>query len=395
VCDRHVSILLGEYDALFWVPVIIWVLDRVIRGFRIVAFNLKFWNTRAEATFDRDTNVVRVEIPCSSSVYEPRPGTYYYLMVVDQMNFWESHPFTLAGVSQGSSSSSLTAGTGEETPLLSPTGCLEEEEEQTELIQEQPSSPGEGGEGEDKETRMVFLIRPYDDFTSRLRDRAAEQWPKAARPRILVDGPYGHTRPLHTFTRVVFVVGGSGIVVPLSYLRSDGGKKKKKKKKSDRVVYGDVRVYWSVREAALAREVVSRDMEDLDCCGNFDVSVYLTGSSSSSSSSSLGRVYLPHEDSDSDTTAPRGGRQMMRKRYLYRRLNINDAVAEAAAGMEDGDEDIKHAGSTPSLPSLPSLAIVACGPARMADEARRAAGEMMERMGGRVRVEYFEESFQW
>ena len=328
-----------------------------------MAFNLKFWNTRAEATFDPDTNVVRVEVPCSSSVYEPKAGTYFYLMVVDQANFWESHPFTLAGVAQGSSSRS---GTGEETPLLSPMGSVEEEGR--ELVQ-QTSSPGQ--RGDDK--HMVFLIRPYDDFTLRLRDRAAAWWPKAANPRVLVDGPYGHTRPLHRFSRVVFVVGGSGIVVPLSYLRSG--------KSSSQRMYRDVRVHWSVREPALARDVLSRDLEGLDCCENIDVSVYLTGASSSSG------FELPQEEQATDA---QDGECKMKKRCLDRRLNASDAIRDAAADLEDEDE-VKNGGSG----STASLAIVACGPAKMADEARRAAGEIMGRMRGRVRVEYFEESFQW
>ena len=40
-----------------------------------------------------------------------------------------------------------------------------------------------------------------------------------------------------------------------------------------------------------------------------------------------------------------------------------------------------------------SLAVVACGPARMADEARRASVSMLAR--GHRGVEYFEESFKW
>lgn len=39
------------------------------------------------------------------------------------------------------------------------------------------------------------------------------------------------------------------------------------------------------------------------------------------------------------------------------------------------------------------LAVVACGPARMADEARKACVEMLGR--GYRGVEYFEESFKW
>jgi hypothetical protein len=39
------------------------------------------------------------------------------------------------------------------------------------------------------------------------------------------------------------------------------------------------------------------------------------------------------------------------------------------------------------------LAVVACGPALMADQARRASVQMLARRHGGV--EYFEESFKW
>ena len=45
---------------------------------------------------------------------------------------------------------------------------------------------------------MVLIIRPYDGFTSRLQ--------KHENPRVLIEGPYGFTRPLHTFSSVLFVL---------------------------------------------------------------------------------------------------------------------------------------------------------------------------------------------
>ena len=40
-----------------------------------------------------------------------------------------------------------------------------------------------------------------------------------------------------------------------------------------------------------------------------------------------------------------------------------------------------------------SLAVIACGPARMADDARKAVVDALSR--GRPAIEYFEESFNW
>lgn len=348
------SIFSGQYDALVWVPVLIWVLDRIFRASRIVAFNYKFWNTKAQATFNPDTNIIRLEVPSSRSIYKPRPGTYFYLMVFSlEANFWESHPFTLAGVTErrgdGLGYSSSAESDGENSPLLLPTMSNE-----TEGVLEPP----EAAETKGKESRLVFLIRPYDDFTSKLREVAAAPWPKAADMRVLVDGPYGHSQPLHKFSRVVFVVGGSGVVVPLSYLSRRHGKATDESSRR----YGDVHVHWSVREPALAMDVLGRDLggEGGDACDRMEMSVYFTRSSAADLDPPS------HQSNGFETT------------FIERRMHAGEIVAGAAAGLEAGE----------------SLAIVACGPARMADEARRAAADLIGRSAG-ISIEYFEESFQW
>lgn len=180
---------------------------------------------------------------------------------------------------------------------------------------------------------LTFLIRPYDSITSRLRHTAAAQWPMAASVRVLVDGPYGHTQPLHTFDQVVFIVGGSGIVVPLSYMQRFSASQTK------------VSIHWSVREAVFAEEILSRDL------GEMEVDVYLTADS--------------HGEIE---TRPE-------VRWHARRMDAFGTVKSAGRSAER------------------ILAVVACGPAQMAAEARKATVDLMKR--GRGRVEYFEESFQW
>lgn len=341
-------------------PVVIWAADRVFRGLRIVAFNYKFWNTKALATFNPDTNIVRLEVPCSRSIYKPSPGTYFYITVFSlDANFWESHPFTLAGVTDARGARKVDYDTtppsdGESSPLLMPTMSND-----TEALSELSGR-------DDKASRLVFLIRPYDDFTAKLRDLAASPWPKAADVRVLVDGPYGHSQPLHRFTRVVFVVGGSGVVVPLSYL-SRPGRRTGKSEEASLPRYGDVHIHWSVREPGLAVDVLSRDLGtctggagDAASCESIEVNLYLTGSST------LANLQVPGGDVGFET------------RYIGRRMDAGEIVRGAAAGMLPGQ----------------SLAVVACGPARMADQARAAAAEAIAASRG-VDVSYFEESFQW
>ncbi|CAM1502545.1 Fc.00g045290.m01.CDS01 [Cosmosporella sp. VM-42] len=325
----HVSVFEGEFDSLFWIPVIIWVADRFLRGLRVLAFNPKFWNTRATAAYGPSSNIVRLSIPWATSYYKPAPGTYYYLHVLGGPRFWESHPFTVASVSdQGGSASKLL---GEQVPLLEPN---------------EHDSHSDAAEDQDQDSNaclMTFLIRPYDGFTSRLREMTATAWPRKVPVQVLVDGPYGHTQPLHLFDNVVFVVGGSGIVVPLTYLQVLTGAGSPR----------SVRIHWAVREPAFALEVLQRDIGDTLGSSNLSVEIHFTSHARDDLSDWPSQVIL------------KSGRIDAR------------SVILAARAKDDGG----------------SLAVIACGPGQMADDARRTVVGLLE--NGVTGVEYFQESFQW
>ncbi|KAL4724421.1 hypothetical protein ACLX1H_009035 [Fusarium chlamydosporum] len=326
----HVSIFEGEYDVFFWIPCFIWVADRVIRALRIAAFNPKLWDTWATSIYHPTSNIVRLVIPWSTSLYKPAPGTFYYIHVLNGPRCWESHPFTVASVTdEGQRGAKLL---GEQVPLLE--GGIPEQSPDADVSEAILS---------DSRT-LTFLIRPYDGFTSRLRDTASAEWPKNVPQRVLVDGPYGHTQPLHLFDNVIFVVGGSGIVVPLSYLQLLTGPSSPR----------TVKIHWAVREPAFALDVLRTDIADALGSANLSVEIHLT------------------------THTPQDELQEWPSQIMLRRGRIEAAsVVTKASERVDGE----------------SLAVVACGPAQMADDARRTVyGLLRSGVGG---LEYFEESFQW
>ncbi|KAF4122223.1 FAD-binding domain [Geosmithia morbida] len=329
----HVSIFGGEYDVFVWVPVFIWVLDRVIRVSRIFLFNVRVWNTKAMATFNPAANIVRLEVPISSKGHKAKPGTYYYLSILNDTKFWESHPFTVASTTLG-----LPSFEGDERAAL--------------LASEESSLD----DGPDTRQIMTFLIRPYDGFTARMRDAAAAESPKPALLRLAVDGPYGETLPLHFFDNILFIVGGSGIVVPMTYSRSLA----QDSFSDDESVHMPRRVsiHWSVREAGFVSDTVKQDFEaDLNSA-NINTHVYFTG--------------------DCGPDGPIENRDDQYKiSWSRERLDAPAAVREAARALV-GDA---------------SLAVVACGPAAMADSTRQTTVEQMGLYENRI--EYFEESFQW
>lgn len=272
---------------------------------------------------------MRLEIPLTNSLYTPPPGSYHYLMVMDK-TFWQSHPFTIGGVSPDGKA---LGEVGSSDPLLQ--GGSEDDAADDTI-------PSEA----EKPRVATILVRPYDQFTARLRDLSSEKESSPSSIRVLVEGPYGHTQPLHEFERVVFITGGSGIAVALSYLSLLTGKKSK---------VSNVEIHWGVREAAFAEQVVLRDCRrrvlDDD---RFEMIVYMSLDGRGPQTSLDARPGVELRTSRMDCGA-----------------QIERAVQDSEGGR---------------------VAVVCCGPGEMATEAREAVSKALGEGG---RVEYFEESYKW
>lgn len=332
----HVEIFTnGEWNIFIWPCVGIWVFDRVMRLARILAFNRNPFSTKARVTYDPDSNLIRMDIDCSKSLVAPKPGTYYYIHVLDDLLYaHQSHPFTLAYTS-----------TDTDNPLFTPLSPLSPRPEplRTSSASSTESDALLSSKGSDAVSNMVYLIRPYDGFTSRLKSHCLLH-PK--RLNVLIEGPYGHTVPLQTFTNILFVVGGTGIAVPLSHLAHVLST-------SSRVQ--SVKIVWAVREYRFLASVL-RDFRGLLSDERVEMEVHVT-----------------RDDEAKDDVL---GEDLKSVRMMAHRPDVRATIEESA----------RDAGQQ-------RLAIVACGPALMADQARRASVEMLGKgYGG---VEYFEESFKW
>jgi NAD(P)H-flavin reductase len=332
----HVEIFTnGEWNIFIWPCLIIWVFDRMLRGLRILAFDWQFWNTKAVVTYDTASNLVRMDVPVSRNRIAPEPGTYYYIYVLnDPLYVHQNHPFTLAYVTSPRDDEHIPLSPVSSRPLIDRMNSASSSESDALLAPKRAAATGPS---------MVYLIRPYDGFTSRLKKHCLTR-PKTL--RVHIEGPYGHSVPLREYSNILFVVGGTGIAVPLSHLAHI---------LSSECTVQTVKIVWAVREHAFLASIM-QEFRPLLGDERCTLEVHVTQD-------------VAHKDDILDHP-PRG------VSILNGRPNVRSSVREAA---EDAGQQ--------------SLAVVACGPARMADEARRSSVQMLA--DGYVGIDYFEESFKW
>ncbi|CZS91862.1 uncharacterized protein RAG0_02410 [Rhynchosporium agropyri] len=416
--------------ALYIYPcVIIWLFDRLLRILRILSFNPRFWDTKATIAYSPDSNIVHMSVPYSKAWMKPRPGGFYYVYFLSadrwwQWRGWESHPFTLAystpletedGVLRTTNSHSPSMSLGTINPP-SRVGSPISQSHNIESASLLPPSPFPSAETAPPAT-LNFLIRPYDGFTSRLRASALRSGTSGTRQRVLIEGPYGETQPFRKYRNVLFVVGGTGIAVPMSYLRglasfeqSDGDGTRNQW--NDDVRTRRIRIMWAVREETLLDELLEGNMEailgsrsDVDEAleeklkirafitrhaqdENKNVDVELReGFSSIPFSEPVSSI---QEANEAEAETPGRNPRVSRRGIEIVRGRRPDVFAEIEGA-------VRRTGGEP-------LAVVVCGPPVMADDARRTVVELLGTGkggvgggggGGRGRIEYFEESFNW
>jgi predicted ferric reductase len=333
----HVEIFKkADWNIFIWPCLLIWVFDRLLRAGRIIAFNRCFWKTKATVSYDPASNLVRMDVDGSKNWLSPQPGTYYYIHVLNDMLYaHQNHPFTLAYMSSDAKNSTfIPLSPVSSRPSLHRTFSDESTESDALLMPTTKVSP----------SSLVFLIRPYDGFTARLKSHCLRR-PKDL--RVLVEGPYGHSEPLHHFPNILFIVGGTGVAVTLSHIS---------RLLASASQTQSIKIVWAVREHAFLASIL-RDFSGPLGDERVDMEVHITQASE-----------VMDEVLDQDLKSVR---------IVTKRPDVFGAVHEAA----------QDAGKASRL------AVVACGPAGMADQARQASVEMLAK--GYRGVEYLEESFKW
>lgn len=357
----HVRIFDGEFNYFIYPCISMWLVDRLLRIWRVTKLSIRPWwknGTRATATYHSDSDTIRLDV--TDLLLKQRqivPGQYYFLYVPAGLRGYESHPFTLCSWRPAAA---LEIGDDSATPSSPLDGSSDEPEE--------PKSDDEDEETQvgllSKQNRPLkvahtFLIRPYEGMTRRLRNRLlsnASSPESPASPQqmtVLLEGPYGDNLDLSSYSDVLFICGGAGIVTAISHSHYLQEKVTK------------VHIVWAVPQCHLPDEVCSNELASVIQNGTVRMTVYLTGSKSQ-----------PDEDREIE----------MEK---LRDESEESPPYEVKLGRPHVEEVMRQYRQRASQ----SLAIVTCGTAQMSDTCRKAVVRILAEEG--VYVGYYNQTLMW
>ncbi|RMZ91127.1 hypothetical protein DV736_g1634, partial [Chaetothyriales sp. CBS 134916] len=397
----HTIIFDGEYNPYLWPPVAIWSFDRAARLTRWAYCNLRvkssssIINTKASASYISDGDFIRLEIVPGSHILKPGPGQHYFLYQPVTWKGWENHPFTLA--TYGRIEGSVVNATAGSSPSQIPDaqGAVEKETQ----VLATDSSSGTPSETDPQsphhehsifhdavgQQKLIFIVRPFGSWTKRLREQCLKSSTGVITPHIFIEGPYGEHSPLNTYENVVFIVGGTGISGALPYLqehikmtandaRSSGADNKLT------TLTRDITFVWSTKQASMICDIATHELKPM--LGRDDIHIHLHATSREDVRRSLelkNKISSEGAERDLNTSASSSlGDQLG---IEYYRPDIRQTILNVI-------NDVDKAGLAGGR-----IAILTCGPAGMADEARAAVHAALKQ--GKRGVEYFEETFGW
>ncbi|KAF2769269.1 hypothetical protein EJ03DRAFT_97819 [Teratosphaeria nubilosa] len=350
-----------EYNGYLWMPIATWSADRLLRLIRIAYCNLRVRYgkagfislSRSTVTFDRKSDVIRVDV--EPAVKSGKPGQYYYLYQPMAWRGWENHPFTLGAYKIKPASSQATSsrkGNGKDEATVS--------------VSPEQESAGQV---------FTFWIRPYEGFTMRLREQCLASAQSTIHPRLLLEGPYGPQIDTRSFDTLLLIAGGTGIsaIVPLiiEHIEDDAALGSRTRTRTTRV-----HLNWTVRQAAFIEKLCQGELAAARRREDFETSFFCTQTSTLPS---------PGHDSSENIAEEKEADAEITPSSSQSRPSIQVGRPDIATLIATFADEAEADGT--------SLAVVCCGPPAMADDAREAVHRALKK--GCKRVEYFEESFGW
>lgn len=358
--ESHTIVFEGhKYWKYLWPSVIVWAIDRCLRAAWLVYCNVHVRLSRRNLitvtescmTYDEAADVIRLEITPGISGLQVRPGDYYFLYQPFRFTGWGNHPFTVGawsydvdpqGIPLNRTGKPWNSCDNTQLPLLSESLLNWGSWDARKAKLQRSSTP-----------RLIFWIRPYDGWTRQLRRQCLRAPNQPVHTTILLEGPYGHSYPLWRYESVLMVVGGTGIAAAVPYLRdhlqrsanswSSTSEEKSRTQK--------IELVWTTRQSAFLCDLADRELIPMLSREDFRASFYATASS---------------DRSRQDFNAL--GYTIQMGRPDLQSLILSCASKASAAGM--------------------NLAILVCGPAGMADQAR-AATHLAMKQGYQVCREVF------
>ncbi|KAF2083679.1 hypothetical protein K490DRAFT_51054 [Saccharata proteae CBS 121410] len=378
----HVAHEDGEYNPYLWPLVAIWSFDRLLRIIHLIACNVRLklgssaMGSEAVATYNKDADVIRLEITPSSALLKPGPGQHYFLYQPASWKGYENHPFTL-----GAWTTDSTAEWAASTDLQDRHTAKDQTASGITPASDSSSATSTSGQAGSKREKtsvadrrgrmqLVFWIRPYDGWTRRLRDACLGSREEGiVRSTLLIEGPYGERAPLHNFETVLLFAGGTGISSAIPYIQDHVERVSRQGAAGCRT--RRLRLFWTSRQPAFLREVATRELQPALELEEFDATLFCTGAGKSMDSSTDASTALGEK---SGTWSGAGARLTMRSGRPDMRSLIRSSAFDVTA--EGG-----------------RIAVLLCGPTAMADEARGAVHAAMKE--GCRGIEYVEETFGW
>lgn len=237
----HISNFNNTFVAYVWVPVGLWLAERVVRAGRILVLTALGRSISAQVSYHEESNVLRIDATRLLENTKPQPGAHYYLYTPESIFFWQSHPFTLVEYEQKLSNSIVYV------------------EEKTDVVVKTSLASSD-------DTRLVysFVIGAQDGFTKRLARLVRSKGGSCSVP-LLLEGPYGTRPPIECYEQVDLLIGGSGISVGTSAvyaaLRSESVKR--------------VRLVWAVRSTSALQDVVNTELRSAMEDSRFKLEAYV------------------------------------------------------------------------------------------------------------------------